>query len=180
MSYDLFYCASRKQKFIEKLQEDGSEVVIVGDNRNDLKAMKKCIGVLVKANHNASMEESAGAVIEEGASLLSIPAAVRISNRTNCIIKQNIVISLGYNISVTLVTTGLFVFKHFALEPYIAISLILLETALIGFNSYRFCGKNFISKGVTSSSSSTYGSLSRIHDKRNSNDSLLGQNNGYE
>lgn len=128
-----------KSSYIEQLKHDGHKVAMVGDAANDLAALACAnIGIGVESSIGDTItQQQAGIVVQKG-SLFPIATAFDIAGKTKSNIFQNLCISLTYNSIITLVAAGLFVAIGFALNPALGVALMVLESALVLGNLYRF------------------------------------------
>ena len=128
-----------KESYIRLLQGQGRKVAMVGDAANDLKAIKGAdLGIAVKSSiGDPYTEQSAGMVVQQGL-LFPIATAFDVASKTKQNIFQNLFVSLTYNSVITLVAAGLFVALGFALNPAIGVALMVVESAIVLTNLYRF------------------------------------------
>jgi Cu2+-exporting ATPase len=126
--------ANAKKEYILKLRDQhNKKVAMIGDAGNDVAAIAAShFGIAIQsAAGDKITQEKAGAVISKDASLWSVVNAFEIANQTVSKIKQNLVISLAYNMlaiaafSCVLVALGIFV------HPAIGAGLMILQTAIV-------------------------------------------------
>lgn len=131
--------ATDKTNYIEDLQRSGRKVAMIGDAINDAAAVAKSdFGIAITSSIGDKLtQEQAGAVIQNE-TLMPVATAFEVAKQTKRNIWQNLMISLTYNSSITLVAAGLFVALGFALNPALGIALMVVETALVLANAYRF------------------------------------------
>lgn len=139
-----------KSSYIEQLKHDGHKVAMVGDAANDLAALACAnIGIGVESTIGDTItQQRAGIVVQKG-SLFPIATAFDIAGKTKSNIFQNLCISLTYNSIITLVAAGLFVAIGFALNPALGVALMVLESALVLGNLYRFKQQEIITSAST-------------------------------
>ncbi len=128
-----------KKAYIEELKQQGHRVAFVGDGPNDAVAIAAShFGIAVESFGGDEMtQQEAGAVIQ-GGSLLPVVSAFAVAKQTVTNIKQNLLMSLGYNTVTMLVAGGLLLAIGFTLNPGIGVALMILQTSLILYNAYRF------------------------------------------
>jgi len=119
-----------KKKVIDRMQEKGERVMMVGDGINDAPALTRAaVGVAMGRGTDIAME-SADAVLLRN-DLFLIPYCIRLSKKTYAIIKQNIFWSFFYNIiSIPLAFTGV-------LHPIIAAGAMAASSLFVVGNSLR-------------------------------------------
>ncbi|WP_131795435.1 heavy metal translocating P-type ATPase [Fluoribacter gormanii] len=128
-----------KISYIELLKRKGCKVAMVGDAANDVSAIAYSdLGIAVKSSIGDTItQQHAGVVIQQGI-LFPIATAFDVAKKTKQNIIQNLSISLSYNSIITLVAGGLFVALGFALNPAVGVALMVLESAIVLTNLYRF------------------------------------------
>ncbi|QMT61582.1 cation-translocating P-type ATPase [Legionella sp. PC997] len=128
-----------KISYIQLLKRKGCKVAMVGDAANDVSAIAYSdLGIAVKSSIGDSItQQHAGVVIQQGI-LFPIATAFDVAEKTKQNIVQNLSVSLSYNSIITLVAAGLFVAIGFALNPAVGVALMVLESAIVLTNLYRF------------------------------------------
>jgi Cu2+-exporting ATPase len=128
-----------KKSYIDQLKQGGHRVAMVGDAANDALAITTShFGIAVKSRGGDEMtQQQAGAVIQSG-SLLPVVSAFAVAKQTVSNIKKNLLLSLGYNITVVLVAGGLLLAAGVMLNPGIGVALMILQTSLILYSISRF------------------------------------------
>lgn len=119
-----------KLSFVEKLQNDGEVVVMVGDGVNDILALGAAdIGIVMGSGSDIAID--VGDVVLLNNSLNSLVSAFKISSTTFNLIKQNFGISLVYNaITIPLAMLGYVI-------PLIAALSMSFSSLLVVGNSLR-------------------------------------------
>jgi Cu2+-exporting ATPase len=128
-----------KPRYIKLLQKAGRKVSMIGDASNDANALAASdLGFAIRsANSDELTQQNAGAVIQQD-SLMPIANAFAISAQTVSNIKQNLLLSLGYNLTSLLIAGGLLLTIGLVLNPAIGAAFMALQAALILFNVYLF------------------------------------------
>ena len=130
-----------KTKYINGLINDEKKrVAMVGDGINDSSAIAAShFGIAVNSiSGNIRTQDAASAVIDPiNDSLLPVVTTFAVAKQTMRSIKQNLVISLAYNMSSMLIAGGVLVAVGFTLNPAIGVALMVLQVAFILLNQYR-------------------------------------------
>ena len=129
--------ANTKTNYIRSLK--GRRVCMIGDAGNDATAVAACdFGIAIKsAAGNKITQDKAGATINQD-SLWAIVNAFVIAKQTISNIKQNLAISISYNLLAMIAFSGLLVAVGFAVNPVIGAFLMIIQTGLILANVKRF------------------------------------------
>lgn len=124
--------ANSKVAYINKLQNEGHCVLMVGDGVNDTGAMiaADCSFAVMSQSGAIQTQDLAGAVIENG-NLLPILAAFDVADETVTNIKKSIGFSLAYNIVTALVFAGLLIGLSFVAPPAVGVGLMFLSIMCI-------------------------------------------------
>lgn len=130
---------NNKPQYIRSLQKQGRKVAMIGDAGNDANALAASdLGmVIVSKGSDKISEQNAGALILNG-HLLPIAHAFGISEQTVSNIKQNLGMSLGYNLCAILIAGGLLVALGITLNPAVGVALMAVQACIILANVYRF------------------------------------------
>tara|TARA_B100001063_G_scaffold195152_1_gene186792 strand:- start:321 stop:2708 length:2388 start_codon:yes stop_codon:yes gene_type:complete len=119
-----------KAEYIKKLKTDGKIVVMVGDGVNDSVALSNSdVAIAMGTSADISMEVSD--IVLLNSSLPSLKDAFEISSRTYKFIKQNLAISLVYN----LITIPFAMFGY--VIPLVAALSMSLSSLIVVLNSLR-------------------------------------------
>ncbi len=124
-----------KANYIDKLKESGKIVVMVGDGINDALALSKA-NIAISMGAGADVSLAVSDIVLLNNSLQSIKDSFIISRRTFKFIKQNLAISLVYNIITIPIAMAGYVI------PLIAALSMSLSSLLVVGNSMRIKLKN--------------------------------------
>lgn len=129
-----------KSRFIKQLQKPGYCVAMVGDEGNDVLAIKASdFGVvLCHAYSNEKMSKMKAIVVIKGESLLPLVNIFVISKQMNDNILQNLIMSLIYNVLCELIAAGVLAVIGVILNPGVGVVLMIVQMCLILANAYWF------------------------------------------
>ena len=114
-----------KASYIQNLAKMGKKVVMVGDGINDAAALSLAhAGICLGSGANLSVQKSDVVLIKDD--MTSLVRAMRIARKTGSKIRQNIVISLLYN----LITIPL-AFLGYAIPLFAALSMSLSSVIVV-------------------------------------------------
>ncbi len=127
-----------KAQYIKQLQQQGYKVAMVGDATNDLPAIKQAdIGIAIQSTiGDETIQQQADIVIQKGL-LMPLASAFDVAQKTLANIWQNLLVSLTYNSTITVIAAGAFVTVGFTLNPVLGVALMILESTLVLGNLYR-------------------------------------------
>ncbi len=133
-----------KTAFIKQLKADNKRVAMIGDAGNDALAIQEShFGIAVKsASSDQITQQNAGAVIDNS-TLLPVVTAFAAAKETIYSIKQNLIISIAYNMTMILIAGGILIAIGFALNPAIGVALMVVQATFIILNQYRIYRQKF-------------------------------------
>ena len=115
---------------VRQLQKAGKVVAMVGDGINDAPVLAGA-DVSIAVAGGASMAQQAADLVLTHESLLRIPQALQLARRTMRIIRQNLALSLGYNVlALPLAAMG-----H--VKPWIAALAMVTSSLTVTLNALR-------------------------------------------
>ncbi len=127
-----------KQALVQQLQQEGKQVMMVGDGINDTQALALA-DVSMAIGRGTDVAMDVAQVTLMGDDLLAIPEAVRLSRRTVSMIGQNLFWAFVYNIVCIPLAAGvLHVFGiDFQITPMWASALMACSSVSVVLNSLR-------------------------------------------
>ena len=127
---------TEKSKEIEKLKEENSLIMMVGDGINDAPSLTKAdIGVSVASGTDIAIDSSD--VVLMNNSIIYINDLIYISKKTIGNIKQNLFWAFFYNICMIPIAAGVFTKWDIVLNPMIAAFAMTLSSLTVVFNALR-------------------------------------------
>lgn len=131
----------QKAETVQKLQNEGHRVAVVGDGINDAPALTQAdIGIAMATGTDIAIE-SADVVILHG-DISRIPQAIRLSRLTIQTIQQNLFWAFGYNVvGIPLAAGALYPFWGILLNPVFAGLAMALSSVSVVTNSLLLKGK---------------------------------------
>ena len=129
-----------KSRFIKQLQAKGRCVAMVGDAANDALAIGTAdVGVAIcNAHSEETVTQRRASAVVKGASLLPVVNAFVISRQMKLNIKQNLVMSLSYNMITECLAGGVLVALGVIINPGVGVALMIVQMLLILWNASRF------------------------------------------
>jgi Cu+-exporting ATPase len=126
-----------KQRHIERLQESGHRVAMVGDGINDAPALAQAdLGVAIGTGTDVAIEASDVTLV--GSDLRLVPAALELARSTVRVIRQNLFWAFAYNVLLIPVAMGaLYPFTGLLLDPVLAAGAMALSSVTVVANSLR-------------------------------------------
>ncbi|KAF0202544.1 MAG: Cu2+-exporting [Bacteroidetes bacterium] len=126
-----------KAAFVDLLKKKGKIVAMAGDGINDTIAIARAdVGMAMGGGSDASRE--AAAITLTGHRLMQVVETIKLSRKTNRIIRENLVWAFGYNIIAIPVAAGLlYPFTGLLLNPMIASAAMAFSSVSVVINSLR-------------------------------------------
>ncbi|MHB1947854.1 MAG: heavy metal translocating P-type ATPase [Gammaproteobacteria bacterium] len=131
--------ANTKTAYIREFRTRNLKVAMIGDAGNDAAAIETSdVGFAIKSTAGDRITQQAAQAVVSKESLWPIVSGFAIASQTVRNIKQNLTLSLGYNMLSVLAFGGLLVGIGFMVNPALGAALMIFQTALILMNSQRF------------------------------------------
>ena len=122
-----------KANIINNLKEEKQVVMMCGDGINDSPSLKAAaIGVSVEGGSDISADSSDIILMNSNMEIISL--LLKVGNKTNRIIKQNLFWAVFYNCLMIVVATGLLPIH---INPMIASMAMMMSSLMVVFNSLR-------------------------------------------
>jgi len=122
-----------KLSFIKEFQSKGQKVAMVGDGINDSAALASAdLSVAMGKGSDIAMDAAMATIVSSD--LNKVPDLVKLSGKTNRIIKENLFWAFIYNVIAIPAAAGMF---GFSLSPKIAAACMALSSVCVVCNSLR-------------------------------------------
>ncbi len=126
-----------KAEYCRSLRAAGKRVAVVGDGLNDAVALAQAEVSIAMAT-GMDVSRYAAGIVAVGGSLRGLPALVQLSRRVNRIVRQNLVLALGYNLVALPLALGLF-YPVLMLPTVAAVAMAASSLAVV-LNANRLRG----------------------------------------
>jgi len=126
-----------KADFVKELQKQGKTVAMVGDGINDSAALALAdLSVAMGSGTDIAMDAAMVTVVTSD--LRRVPYLIKLSGKTDRIIRQNLVWAFLYNVIAVPVAAGvLYPISGFVLNPMVAAAAMAMSSVLVVSNSLR-------------------------------------------
>lgn len=133
-----------KPAYIQSLRDQKHNVAMVGDAANDANALANSdLGIAILSPNSDELTQQHAAVVIQNGTLLPIANAFAASRQTVNNIKQNLSLSLGYNVAAILFSSGLLLAVGLTLSPAVGAALMAAQAVIILLNVYYFKQRPF-------------------------------------
>ncbi|MCR5243527.1 MAG: HAD-IC family P-type ATPase [Bacteroidales bacterium] len=126
-----------KADFVKELQKQGKTVAMVGDGINDSAALALAdLSVAMGSGTDVAMDAAMVTVVTSD--LRRVPYLIKLSGKTDRVIRQNLVWAFLYNVIAVPVAAGvLYPISGLVLDPMVAAAAMALSSVLVVTNSLR-------------------------------------------
>lgn len=131
--------ATLKTEYIKTVRNSGKLVAMIGDAANDAQAFAASnFSIAIASNGSDDITQQKADAVVYTETLSPIVSAFAISKQTVANIKQNLFMSLGYNLGAILISGGLLLAIGLTLNPAVGVTLMIVQACMIMLNVYRF------------------------------------------
>ncbi|MDW8157751.1 MAG: heavy metal translocating P-type ATPase, partial [Bacteroidia bacterium] len=125
---------AEKSEFIQSLKKRGNIVAFIGDGYNDGIALSEAnFGIAVAGGTDLALQVASVTLMNNN--LMLVPRLFGLSQTVRKLIRQNLFIAFGYNLSTLPLAIGLI--QNWELSPILAGLAMTINTVAVGLNSLR-------------------------------------------